>query len=179
LLNLADAGRPPLLVAFVSLVRPNLGAFRQGTRWSTELVVADSAIRDTPALVQAIARELYGDLPYRDVFGTDVPYRVVTERTSDPLRLTPKALAAMSAGLESDCLTKVATLSYETAIARATEDQSQRPLGSSGGLCGGIGIDWPVAPTKLYPEIGVPSAPPSASSSPTQAPPASGPSRVP
>lgn len=88
-------------------MRPNLTAFREGTRWSTELVVSDSTLRETPALVSAIAKEMYGDLPYREVFGTDVPYRVVTERAADAVHVRPAA----SAGLETDCLTRFATLS--------------------------------------------------------------------
>lgn len=169
LMNLADAGQPPVLIAFVSLVRPNLGAFREGTRWATELVVSDSILRDTPALVRALAAELYGDLPYAQVFGTDVPYRVVTERANEPVRL----LTTASAGLEATCLTKFTTLSYTKAIENSATNGEQRPLPESGGTCGGIAIDWPATDTKVYPAIGTTSAPASATT------PASAPTKVP
>jgi hypothetical protein len=173
LMHLAEADRPPLLVAFVSLVRPNLGAFREGTRWSTELVVSDSTLRDTPALLKALAHELYGDVPYREVFGTDVPYRVVTERATEAVHVTPTA----SAGFESDCLTKFATLSYTGAVTQATNNSEQRPL-TNAGSCGGFGVDWPAPITTVYPSIGSTTASPSGASAPTPAATAT-PARVP
>ena len=161
LMHLANAGSPPVLVAFVSLVRPNLAAFREGTRWSTELVVADSTLRETPAVVRAIAKELYGDLPYREVFGTDVPYRVVTERATEAVHLSSTA----SAGLETDCLSRFATLSYTQAITQASNSGDQRPLPTGAGTCSGISVDWPIESTKVYPAIGAPSTPTSSASS--------------
>ena len=140
---LAAGNSSTVIVAFVSGVRPNLAAFQKDGRWATELIVSDTSDIGTKQFVTAMARELYGDLPYREAFGTDVPYRVVVRQLNDELPLSRYSGYRTA----TDCLSNINQLSWSAAIDQASAATGMAPrtaaVGDAG--CGGYGIDWPVA----------------------------------
>lgn len=140
--RLASTNGSAVIVAFVSGVRPNLAKFQKDGRWATDLIVSDTTNIGTKQFVTAMARELYGDLPYREAFGTDVPYRVVVRQ------LSAEPPLSRYAGFRSatECLAAFNQLSWSAAIEQASAAAGMAPrtdaVGGSSG-CGSYGIDWP------------------------------------
>lgn len=167
----SSANGSTVVVAFVSGVRPNLSKFENGGTWASELVMSDTTDIGPRQFVAAMARELYGDLPYREAFGTDVPYRVeVRQLSTDPP-------LSRYAGFRSatECLGTFNQLSWSAAIQQASSAGGMAPRPDAVGTgpgCGSYGVDWPVG--DLVPRAS--DAPPRAAA--TGSPATSSPARV-